>query len=436
MARKLASILAFVCILSAACQSAEKMSSSSTGWQSLFDGETLSGWKASENKDTFSVRDGTIVAHGPRSHLFYVGPVNNANFKDFEFKADVMTKPGSNSGIYFHTEYQETGWPSKGYEVQVNNTHSDWRKTGSLYAVKDVREAPAKDDEWFTEHIIVRGKHITIKVDGKTVVDYTEPEKVVREDWPGRKLSSGTFALQGHDPKSIVYFKNIMVKPLPAKPEKKIKAVVVTGGHSFEEKPFFSLFEGYDDIAYVRADQKDHSEILEDISGWDYDVIVLFNMTQNISPKRQENFVKLLNRGVGVLALHHSMGSFQQWDEYAKIIGGKYYLKPTAENPASTYKHDVDFRVHIADNKHPITRGVADFTTHDETYKNCGFQKDNRVLLTTDDPTSDKQIGWVRNYGKAKVCCIQVGHGPSVYAEPNYRRLIAQAIRWCAGKLN
>jgi type 1 glutamine amidotransferase len=435
MARKLVSILAFVCIVPAACESAEKVSSKATGWHSLFDGETLNGWKASENKDTFSVRDGTIVAHGPRSHLFYVGPVNHANFKDFEFKADVMTKPGSNSGIYFHAEYQETGWPRKGYEVQINNTHSDWRKTGSLYAVKDIREALAQDNQWFTEHIIVKGKRIVVKVNGQTVVDYTEPADVSYRGMPGRKISSGTFALQGHDPKSVVYFKNIMVKPLPSKPQKKIRAVVVTGGHGFEEKPFFSLFEGYDDIAYVRADQKGHSEIFEDITDWDYDVIVLFNMTQNISPKRQANFIKLLNRGVGVLALHHSMGSFQQWDEYSKIIGGKYYLKPTAENPASTYKHDVDFRVHIADKKHPITRGVADFTTHDETYKNCGFQKDNRVLLTTDDPTSDKQIGWVRNYGKAKICCIQVGHGPTVYAQPSYRQLIAQAIRWCAGRL-
>jgi hypothetical protein len=295
---------------------------------------------------------------------------------------------------------------------------------------------PAKDNQWFTEHIIVRGNHITIKVDGKTVVDYTEPENVIREDWPGRKLSSGTFALQGHDPNSVVYFKNIMVKPLPSEPAKKIKAVVVTGGHDFEEKPFLSLFEGYDDIEYVRADQKDHSEIFEDISAWDYDVIVLFNMTQNISPKRQENFVKLLNRGVGVLALHHSMGSFQQWDEYRKIIGTKYYLQQTSQNPASTYKHDVDLTVHIQDTKHPITRGLNDFAAHDETYKSCGFQNDNHVLLTTDDPTSDKTVGWVRNYGKAKVCCIQVGHGPSVYADPNYRQLIARAIRWCTSRGN
>jgi hypothetical protein len=221
MARKLFLMLVCTGIILAGCKSpsqpvAHKQSSGKVGeWQSLFDGRTLDGWKASENKNTFSVRDGMIVAAGPRSHLFYVGPVQNAIFKNFELKADCFTEPGSNSGIYFHTEYQETDWPSKGYEVQVNNTHSDWRKTGSLYAVKDVNESPAKDKEWFTEHIIVRDKHIVVKVNGKTTVDWTEPEGFKLENQPGRKLSSGTFALQGHDPKSVVYFKNIMVKPLP-----------------------------------------------------------------------------------------------------------------------------------------------------------------------------------------------------------------------------
>ncbi len=185
------------------------------GWISLFDGKTLDGWKASENQGTFTVKDGMIVVHGKRSHLFYVGKVHNHNFKNFEFKADVMTTPGSNSGIYFHTEYQQDGWPKKGYESQINNSHTDWKRTSGLYDVVNIKDAPAKDDEWFTQHIIVQGKHIIVQTNGKTIVDYTEPENVVRKDWPGRKLSSGTFALQGHDPNSIVYYKNIFVKPLP-----------------------------------------------------------------------------------------------------------------------------------------------------------------------------------------------------------------------------
>jgi hypothetical protein len=184
----------------------------------LFDGNTLDGWKASENKDTFSVQDGMIRVKGKRSHLFYVGPDNNANFTNFEWKADVMTRPNANSGMYIHTEYQETGWPKKGYEVQVNNTHKDWRKTGGLYAVMDVKEAPAKDNEWFTQHVIVQGNRIIVKINGKVVTDYTEPPEVAEKGhpkMPGRKLSGGTIALQGHDPGSEVYYKYIMIKPLP-----------------------------------------------------------------------------------------------------------------------------------------------------------------------------------------------------------------------------
>jgi hypothetical protein len=188
---------------------------SSDGWISLFDGKSLNGWKVGANAATFSADSGMIIVHGKTAHLFYDGDVQHHNFKNFEFKADVMTKPGANSGIYFHTTYQESGWPAKGYEVQVNNSHTDWRRTGSLYGIDDVKEVFVKDNEWFTEHIIVQGKRVIIKLNDKVVVDYTEPVPVNRS--PGeakRVLSSGTFALQGHDPNSLVYFKNIMVKPL------------------------------------------------------------------------------------------------------------------------------------------------------------------------------------------------------------------------------
>lgn len=177
------------------------------GWISLFDGKTLNGWKASEHPSTFSVADGAIVVYGDRAHLFYAGDVNNHNFKNFEFKVTVMTTPGSNSGIFIHTTYQEEGWPSQGYEIQVNNTHTDWRKTGSVYAIQDVKEAPAKDNEWFTEHIIVQGKKITVKVNDKVINEYTETGAT--------RLNGGTVALQGHDPKSKVFYKDVMIKPLP-----------------------------------------------------------------------------------------------------------------------------------------------------------------------------------------------------------------------------
>lgn len=185
------------------------------GWYSLFDGKSMNGWKVGDHASTFSVKDGAIVVNGLVAHLFYDGDVKDHNFKNFEFKAEVMTTPGSNSGIYFHTVYQDSSWPKKGYEVQVNNSHTDWRRTGSLYGIEDVKEVYVKDNEWYTESITVKDKHITIKINDKTVVDYVEPDNVKREaGMEQRVLSSGTFALQGHDPKSKVYFRKIMVKPL------------------------------------------------------------------------------------------------------------------------------------------------------------------------------------------------------------------------------
>ncbi|MFZ9239597.1 MAG: 3-keto-disaccharide hydrolase [Chitinophagaceae bacterium] len=187
----------------------------SKDWISLFDGKTFNGWKLGENPGTFTIEDGSIKVAGPRSHLYYDGPVLNHDFKNFEFKAQVMTKPGSNSGIYFHTAFQEKGFPDKGFEVQVNNSHTDWKRTGGLYDIKDTREVFVKDDTWYTEYIRVEGKHVIVKINDQVVTDWTQPEDFVpAKNHLNRIIASGTFALQGHDPKSIVYYKDIMVKPL------------------------------------------------------------------------------------------------------------------------------------------------------------------------------------------------------------------------------
>jgi hypothetical protein len=186
------------------------------GWTSLFNGKDLTGWKVNENTDTFSVHDGAIVTHGRRSHCFYVGNFQNHTFRDFELKVDVMTKPKANGGIYILTEYQDQGWPAKGFEVQVNNSFpGDPRKTGSLYEVQDVHDQLVPDDQWFTEHIIVKGSNIRVLVNDKQVVNWTQPaDWAGTKDFPGRRINPGTIALQGHDPGSTVYYKNIRIKPL------------------------------------------------------------------------------------------------------------------------------------------------------------------------------------------------------------------------------
>ena len=174
-------------------------------WINLFNGKDLTGWKISDN-GKWEVKNGEIIAQGARSHLY-----TESTYKNFEFKAEVMTEFGANSGIYFHTKFQETGWPAAGYETQVNVTHHDPVKTGSLYGVVKLFETDAQDNKWWEQNIIVKGKHIVVKIDGKKVIDYVEPNNVEGT----RRISEGAFALQAHDPNSVTHYRNIRVKRLP-----------------------------------------------------------------------------------------------------------------------------------------------------------------------------------------------------------------------------
>jgi hypothetical protein len=195
------------------------------GWTSLFNGRDLTGWKVSK-PESFKIENGAIAASGVASHAYYDGPFRNHTFRNFELRIDVMTKPNANGGVYILTEFEEKGgnvrvsgdFPSKGFELQVNNAYiRDQIKTGSLYHVVDVTETPVKDDEWFTYHVIVKDKTIVVKVNDKQTVEWTQPA-----DWnggregPGRAITGagGTIALQAHDPKSTVYYRNIRIKPL------------------------------------------------------------------------------------------------------------------------------------------------------------------------------------------------------------------------------
>jgi hypothetical protein len=185
----------------------------------IFNGKDLTGWTAIENPGSFRVEEGMLVCSGPRGHLFYN---TDKRFRNFELLAEIKTLPLANSGIYFHTSLQEYGWPELGYEVQVNNTHvgannyRETKKTGSLYAVRNVHYQMVKDGEWFTMRIKVIENHVEIFVNDIKVVDYIQPDKPWRsEEHKGRLLGSGTFALQAHDEKSTVFYKSIKVKRLP-----------------------------------------------------------------------------------------------------------------------------------------------------------------------------------------------------------------------------
>lgn len=216
---KLLAITLSVCLLSmtlpAVAQETSKSDAAETGFNQIFDGKSFDGWKKSEeNPDSFRVEDGRIVADGARAHLFYVGDL--APLKNFHFKAEVMTTPGSNSGLYFHTQYQESGWPKKGYECQVNVTHADPKKSSSLYGVENIAAPPVKDNQWYTQEIIVKDRNIKLLINGEVMVDHTEPAgKKAESDQFERRLGEGTFAIQAHDPASKSYFRNLRVKLLP-----------------------------------------------------------------------------------------------------------------------------------------------------------------------------------------------------------------------------
>jgi hypothetical protein len=190
---------------------------------SIFNGKDLSGWKSNEETPgSFQVKEGELQVINGRAHLFYVGENGDAKMKNFEFKAKVKHMPNSNSGIYIHTSYQAEGWPSEGYECQVNSTtHKDPKKTGGLYGVKDVMDtAPVADGEWFDYHIKVQDRNITISINGKVTTEFTEPEDwdpaTALKNMPGRKLNpeGGTIAIQAHDPNSVVHYKDLYLKIL------------------------------------------------------------------------------------------------------------------------------------------------------------------------------------------------------------------------------
>lgn len=216
--RILASLVA-VCALSAASLAgvAQTPPAPEPGFTSLFNGKDFTGWRVA-NPASFKIENGAIVANGTPGHAYYDGPVGNHAFRNFELKVDVMTKPNANGGIFIMTEFQDTGWPAKGFEVQVNNTYArDPIKTGSLYQIVNVAQAPAKDDEWFTEHITVQGEMIMVQVGNTHTVHWMQPT-----DWnggsattPDRRIRTGTIALQAHDPGSTVHYRNIRIRTLP-----------------------------------------------------------------------------------------------------------------------------------------------------------------------------------------------------------------------------
>ncbi len=429
-------------------------------WMDLFDGKTLNGWSVHSGSAKYRVEDGAIVGTAvkgsPNTFL-----CTNKEYGDFILEFEVKCNPRLNSGVQIRSQIakdpmffvfrrpdgrprQRVIPPDRVYGYQVEIASAETGTSGGIYDearrgffLADLTDSPAagkafKDDWWNKYRIECKGSSIKTSVNGVPCANLRDSMD-----------TKGIIGLQVHGLGRNFFpyhvrWRNLRIRDLDAAPGK-LKVVVVTGGHDFEREPFFKMMDSIKGITYTEAIQKDHSELFEDISGWDYDVIVFYSMTQQISEKRRKNFLELLDKGVGVVALHHTMCSFQEWPEFKKIIGAKYYTKDTMEDgvmcKAGSYKHDIDMAIRVTDKQHPITEGMSDFPIHDEGYKNCWFDRDNHVLLTTEHDASDKTVAWVRRYGKAKVCTIQLGHDSKAYENRNYHLLINRAILWTSNRL-
>ncbi len=229
----------------------------------------------------------------------------------------------------------------------------------------------------------------------------------------------------------------ILVCPSQAE-EGKIRVLLTFGGHGFEEQPFFSIFDAMPDVEYTKAPMPQSAALLKPGLQNDYDVIVMYDMVPAITPEQQKAFVELLKTGIGVVSLHHNMGANQDWDEFRKIIGGKFATKPCEidgqPQGQSTWSHGEDLNVTVVDKDHPITKGLDDFKIHDETYGNYYTSPDVKVLLKTDHPKNDPELAWVLNYGKSRVFYFMLGHDSTAYANANFAKIIRQGIQWTAGR--
>lgn len=218
--------------------------------------------------------------------------------------------------------------------------------------------------------------------------------------------------------------------------EKPLRVLVTFGGHGFQQKEFFAMWDALPGVTYTKAEMPQEADLLKPGLEKQYDVIVMYDMTKGFTPKQRKGFMALLDAGIGLVSTHHNLGAHRDWPGFARIIGGKYVFKPETLDgrklEKSTYAHDQDLRVKIADKEHPITKGLADFVIHDESYGNFYVAPDAHVLMTTDHPKCGRDIAWTTTYGKSRVCYLIFGHDSKAWENPAYQDVLGRAIRWAA----
>jgi type 1 glutamine amidotransferase len=217
--------------------------------------------------------------------------------------------------------------------------------------------------------------------------------------------------------------------------QQKIRVLVISGGHGFKHEPFYDVFNAIPSISYDTLVQPQANALIASPEVNRYDVLVFYDMYDSISPVQQQAYSNLLKKGTSMIFLHHALVSYQNWPEFIKIVGGQYHTHPVMVNGDSlkaSYEHDVNIPVKVESKKHPVTRGIADFEILDEVYGGVEILPQVKSLLSTTHPKSMRYLAWINHYGNSDVIYIQLGHGPSGYSNPNFRKLVQQAIEWSA----
>lgn len=214
---------------------------------------------------------------------------------------------------------------------------------------------------------------------------------------------------------------------------KKLNVLIVTGGHEFDRVSFFEMFDSFQDISYIELRQPEANLQLGKINPKTFDAVVFYDMPKSISEDEKKSYYHLLKIGKGLVFLHHSLASYQNWEDFKTIIGGKYHEEQNSP-ASSTYQHDVSFSIKISDPKHSVTKGVDNFDIQDEVYGNTEVLPEVTPLITTNHPKSSKIIGWTLKKENSRIVYLEPGHDKVGYFNPNYQRLIKQAILYVAKK--
>lgn len=255
-----------------------------------------------------------------------------------------------------------------------------------------------------------------------------------------------------------------------------IRVAVVTKGHPFEAEPFFAVFDAMADVAWTHVEHPDALELVRPERAAEFDVFVMYDMpgitfTRADPPAEftdppdgyREAFRELLDVGQPMVFLHHAIAGWPAWEEYAHIVGGRFHYQPATldgvDHPDSGYRHDVTHTVEVLDVDHPICAGLDEtFEITDELYLFPVFTDEvtpvmrsrhtfvDREFYSADrairgerntrdgwsHPPGSDLVAWTKTVGASPIAYIQFGDGPQTYADPNYRRVLTNAIHWAA----